>query len=116
MRAVFVDRRCQKEVADQFGYQYSTMRQMVYEFRQALRQGQEPRRRGQYHENGHPQRFAQRRSGNVVGLHHLALGGQLRAGSETTITDILENRAGNRLGDLRSSAPLLLGRGESSRS
>ena len=42
MRAVFVDQRCQKEVADQFGYQYSTMRQMVYEFRQALRQDQEP--------------------------------------------------------------------------
>lgn len=33
LRAVFVDGRSQKEVAEQFGFQYSTLRQMVYEFR-----------------------------------------------------------------------------------
>ena len=35
--AVFVERRSQKEVAEQFGYQYSTMRQLVYEFREHCR-------------------------------------------------------------------------------
>src|SRR5215467_1785345 len=34
LRAVFLDGRSQKEVAEQFGYQYSTLRQLVYEFRQ----------------------------------------------------------------------------------
>jgi hypothetical protein len=34
LRAVFIDGRPQKEVAEQFGFQYSTMRQIVYEFRQ----------------------------------------------------------------------------------
>ena len=34
LRAVFVEERCQKEVAEQFGFEYSTMRQLVYEFRQ----------------------------------------------------------------------------------
>jgi transposase len=33
LRAVFVDGRRQKEVAKEFGYQYSTLRQLVYEFR-----------------------------------------------------------------------------------
>jgi DNA-directed RNA polymerase specialized sigma24 family protein len=37
LRAVFVERRSQKEVAEQFGYQYSTMRQLVYEFREHCR-------------------------------------------------------------------------------
>jgi transposase len=31
---VFLDGRSQKEVAEHFGYQYSTLRQLVYEFRQ----------------------------------------------------------------------------------
>ena len=31
--AVFLDGRSQKEVADHFGYRYSTLRQLVYEFR-----------------------------------------------------------------------------------
>jgi transposase-like protein len=34
LRAVFLDGRPQKEVAEQFGYRYSTLRQLVYEFRQ----------------------------------------------------------------------------------
>jgi hypothetical protein len=33
LRAVFLDGRSQKEVAEHFGYRYSTLRQMVYEFR-----------------------------------------------------------------------------------
>ena len=33
LRAVFVDGRSQQEVADEFGFQYSTVRQLVYEFR-----------------------------------------------------------------------------------
>ena len=34
MRAVFVDGRSQREVAETFGYQYDSLRQMVSEFRQ----------------------------------------------------------------------------------
>jgi transposase len=34
LRAVFLEGRSQKEVADDFGFQYSTLRQLVYEFRQ----------------------------------------------------------------------------------
>ena len=34
LRAVFLDGQPQKEVAERFGYRYSTLRQMVYEFRQ----------------------------------------------------------------------------------
>jgi transposase-like protein len=33
LRAVFLDGRSPKEVADQFGYRSSTLRQLVYEFR-----------------------------------------------------------------------------------
>ena len=33
LRAVFLDGRPQKEVAAHFGYRYSTLRQLVYEFR-----------------------------------------------------------------------------------
>jgi hypothetical protein len=39
LRAVFLDGRSQKEVADQFGYRYSALRQLVYEFR---RPGRDP--------------------------------------------------------------------------
>ena len=39
LRAVFLDGRSQKDVAEHFGYRYSTLRQMVYEFR---RQGRDP--------------------------------------------------------------------------
>ncbi len=37
LRAVFVDGRSQKEVAEHFGFHYSSMRQLVYEFRQHCR-------------------------------------------------------------------------------
>lgn len=33
LRAVFLEGRSQKEVADHFGYRHSTLRQLVYEFR-----------------------------------------------------------------------------------
>lgn len=33
LRAVFVDERSPKEVAEQFGFQYRSLRQLVYEFR-----------------------------------------------------------------------------------
>lgn len=33
LRAVIVEGRRQKEVADEFGFQYSSLRQLVYEFR-----------------------------------------------------------------------------------
>ena len=34
LRAVFLDGDAQKDVADRFGFQYSSLRQLVYEFRQ----------------------------------------------------------------------------------
>ncbi len=34
LRAVFLEGCSQKEVADRFGFQYSSLRQLVYEFRQ----------------------------------------------------------------------------------
>jgi hypothetical protein len=37
LRAVFVERRPQKEVAEEFGYQYGSFRQLVYEFRKRCR-------------------------------------------------------------------------------
>jgi len=39
LRAVFVEGRSQKEVAVEFGYQYGSFRQLVYEFRQQIRNG-----------------------------------------------------------------------------
>ena len=33
LRAIFVDGRSQKEVAEEFGFEYSSMRQLAYEFR-----------------------------------------------------------------------------------
>ena len=33
LRAVIVDHRSQKDVAEEFGFQYHTLRQLVYEFR-----------------------------------------------------------------------------------
>jgi len=33
LRAVFMEGHSQKEVADRFGYTYSSLRQLVYEFR-----------------------------------------------------------------------------------
>ena len=37
LRAVFVEGRSQKKVAEEFGYQYGSFRQLVYEFRQHCR-------------------------------------------------------------------------------
>ncbi len=37
LRAVFVEGRRQKEVAEEFGYQYGSFRQLVYEFRRDYR-------------------------------------------------------------------------------
>lgn len=34
LRSVFLDGRSQREVAEEFGYQYDSLRQMVCEFRQ----------------------------------------------------------------------------------
>lgn len=34
LRAIFVDGRRQKEVAEEFGYAYGTLRQLVHQFRQ----------------------------------------------------------------------------------
>ena len=39
LRAVFLDGRSQKDVAERFGYRYSTLRQLIYEFR---RPGRDP--------------------------------------------------------------------------
>jgi transposase len=39
LRAVFLDGRSQKDVAEHFGYRYSALRQLIYEFR---RQGRDP--------------------------------------------------------------------------
>jgi DNA-directed RNA polymerase specialized sigma24 family protein len=38
LRAVFVEGRSLKEVAEQFGLAYGSLRQMLYEFRQHCRQ------------------------------------------------------------------------------
>jgi DNA-directed RNA polymerase specialized sigma24 family protein len=38
LRAVFVEGRALQEVADQFGLAYSSLRQLLYEFRQHCRQ------------------------------------------------------------------------------
>ncbi len=36
LRAVVIDGRSQKEVAEAFGFQYRSLRQLMYEFRQSL--------------------------------------------------------------------------------
>jgi hypothetical protein len=40
VRAVFVEGRPQKEVAEAFGFQYHALRQLVYEFRHWIATGQ----------------------------------------------------------------------------
>ncbi len=42
LRAVFVDQRSQKEVAEEFGFTYGSMRQLVFEFRQHCDTQHEP--------------------------------------------------------------------------
>lgn len=36
LRAVFVEGQAQKQAAEQFGFEYSSLRQLVYEFRRRL--------------------------------------------------------------------------------
>jgi transposase len=64
LRAVFLDGRSQKDVAEQFGYRYSTLRQLVYEFR---RQGREPGDASPFFESrnagARPRRAPRRRRG-----------------------------------------------------
>lgn len=36
LRAIFVEERSQREVADEFGFQHSTLRQLAYDFRQSF--------------------------------------------------------------------------------
>jgi len=35
LRAVFVDRRSQKEVAEEFGFEYGSLRQLIHAFRRS---------------------------------------------------------------------------------
>ena len=42
LRAVFVERRPQKQVADQFGSTYGSLRQLVHEFRSRCRRAASP--------------------------------------------------------------------------
>jgi len=42
LRAIFVDGLRQSEVADQFGYTHGSMRQLVHQFRAAIRSGSHP--------------------------------------------------------------------------
>jgi len=64
LRAVFLDGRSQKDVAEHFGYRYSTLRQLVYEFR---RQGHDSGEGSPFFESrcagGRPRRATRRRRG-----------------------------------------------------
>jgi transposase len=64
LRAVFLDGRSQKEVADHFGYRYSALRQLVYEFR---RPGRDPGDASPFFESpsagARPRRAPRRRRG-----------------------------------------------------
>lgn len=42
LRAVFADGRSQKDVAEQFGFTYGTMRQLVFKFRQVCDDHRQP--------------------------------------------------------------------------
>lgn len=42
LRAVFVEGQAQNEVAQEFGFEYSSLRQLVYEFRQYCSHSAEP--------------------------------------------------------------------------
>ena len=39
LRAVFMDGRSQADVAEEFGFQYRSLRQLIYEFRQSCNVG-----------------------------------------------------------------------------
>ena len=64
LRAVFLDGRSQKDVAAHFGYRYSTLRQLVYEFR---RQGHDSGEASPFFESrsavDRPRRVSRRRRG-----------------------------------------------------
>ena len=64
LRAVFLDGRSQKDVAEHFGYRYSTLRQLVYEFR---RQGRDSFEASPFFESrgadARPRRAPRRRRG-----------------------------------------------------
>jgi len=64
LRAVFLDGRSQKDVAEHFGYRYSTLRQLVYEFR---RQGRDSGEASPFFESpgadARPRRAPRRRRG-----------------------------------------------------
>jgi transposase len=64
LRAVFLDGRPQKEVAEHFGYRYGTLRQLIYEFR---RQGRDPGEASPFFESrsaaARPTRAPRRRRG-----------------------------------------------------
>jgi hypothetical protein len=42
LRAVFIDRCCQKDVAERFGYDYAAFRQLVGQFRAGCADGHPP--------------------------------------------------------------------------
>ncbi len=42
LRAIFVERRSQKDVAQEFGFTYGTMRQLVFDFRQVYNDDDNP--------------------------------------------------------------------------
>ncbi|MBV8265154.1 MAG: helix-turn-helix domain-containing protein [Planctomycetaceae bacterium] len=42
LRAVFIDHRPQRQVAEQFGYTYDSLRQLVHEFRSRCRRDAPP--------------------------------------------------------------------------
>jgi transposase len=64
LRAVFLDGRSQKDVAEHFGYRYGALRQLVYEFR---RQGRDPGEAAPFFESrsaaARPRRASRRRRG-----------------------------------------------------
>ncbi len=39
LRSVFVEGRPQREIAEEFGYTYGSLRQLVFEFRRSMRNG-----------------------------------------------------------------------------
>lgn len=41
LRAVFVDRRPQKEVAEEFGFEYGSLRQLIHTFRRSCNEPSE---------------------------------------------------------------------------
>ena len=59
LRAVFVEGQAQKEIVEQFGFRYSSLRQLVYEFRQHCNSSAAP---SPFFENGKSDARLRRRS------------------------------------------------------